>query len=79
MDLAYPASRGERLRFGYLARKVQPTSPPRRLAKSFADAVNLEGMSQPNRGMGKRRQEEWMEGDLLGGELGKERDLRIKL
>lgn len=78
LDILYPATRGEVRRFGYLARKVCSTHPPL-LTKSFAEAVNPSTMAH-NRPTGKRRQEEWMDGDdLLGGDLGKEQDLRLHL
>jgi hypothetical protein len=70
MDIVYTANREEIRRFGHFARKVRAICPPHRLAKSFVEAVKPGAMAQPNRGMGKRCQEEWMEeDDLLGGEL----------
>lgn len=80
MDIAYLVSREEIRRYGHLARKIRATHPPHTLAKSFVDVVNPGAMAQPNGAMGKRGQEEWMdEDDLLGGELGKEQDLRFQL
>jgi hypothetical protein len=76
MDIVYPANREEIRCFGHFARKVRAISPPHRLAKSFVEAVKPGAMAQPNRGVGKRRQEEWMEeDDLLGGKLRKEHDM----
>lgn len=67
-------------RFGYLARKIRATHPPRLLSKSFADALKPREMANPNRLMGKHRQEAWMEeDDLLGADLGHEQDLQRQL
>jgi hypothetical protein len=73
LDSTYPAHIDEVRRFGYVARKIKATFPPCDLTTSFVEVVRSRGMAQPNRIMGKRRQEEWMdEDDLLGGEMGKE-------
>ena len=80
LDCTYPASKEEIRRFGHSARKVHPTKPPPKLTKTYAAAVKPSFMAQPNRQMGKRRQDEWMEeDDLLGGDLGQAQDLRSQI
>jgi hypothetical protein len=80
LDSTYLARADEVRRFGYVARKIKATFPPRDLTTSFVEAVRSRGMAKPNRIMGKRCQEEWMdEDDLLGGEMGQEQDLRRQL
>lgn len=66
---SYSARRGDVRRFGHLARKIRVTPPLKHLESSFAQIVRSKEMSMdPGRGMGKRRQEDWMEeDDLLGG------------
>lgn len=78
---SYSARRGDVRRFGHLARKIRVTPPLKHLESSFAQIVRSKEMSMdPGRGMGKRRQEDWMEeDDLLGGQLRKEQDLRRQL
>jgi hypothetical protein len=71
LDLTYLARALEVKRFGYTTRKIRDISPPRNLDRSFVEVVRSREMAQPNRFMGKRRQEEWVdEDDLLGGDLG---------
>jgi hypothetical protein len=78
----YPASFDEVRHFGYAARQVRVLAKPLPLSKSFARVVAEPRMVgwDPGCQAGKRRQEEWMdEDDLLGGDLGEERDLRRQL
>lgn len=65
LDITYPANREDVRRHGYLARTIHATQPPRELTKTFAAVVKPRAMAHPNRPMGKRRQEEWMEEDDL--------------
>ena len=77
----YPATKGEVQRYGHLARCVKRLGPPPLLTQSFAEIVKVDmARREQEQRPWKRRSEDWMEeDDLLGEDIHREQDLRMKL